>query len=299
MKLSLPGSRSRNLEDRRGGGGRSGGMGLPIGLGAGLGLPGAIIVLALLLFGGNIFGGGGGSGSNVDDPFREFPGASSGGQPIPAANDPDAEIVDFVSAVLDDVQGVWAEQFEAAGNAYDPATLVLFDEATQSGCGPASSATGPFYCSLDETVYLDLSFFNDLRARFGAPGDFAQAYVIAHEIAHHVQQQAGISDEVRRAAQDDPDQANELSVRQELQADCLSGVWGFTANQRGILEAGDLEEGLGAAAAIGDDRLQRQAGGRVNPETWTHGSSEQRVEWFRRGFESGDPGRCDTFGGDI
>lgn len=295
MKLSLPGRRSGNLRDQRAAsGGRSA---LPIGL-AGLGVPGIIITIVVtLLLGGNPLGGGGGSGYSVDNPFQQLPG---GGQPvdeapIPRELDPDADLVDFVSAVLDDVQISWQDQFAGSTQPYEDAQLVLFTDAVSSGCGQASSATGPFYCPPDQSVYLDLEFFRALASRFDAPGDFAQAYVIAHEIGHHVQTLTGISAAVRRESEANPDDTNELSIRQELQADCLAGVWGFTAAQRGILEAGDLEEGLGAAAAIGDDRLQREATGRVNPETWTHGSSEDRVKWFRRGFDSGNPDDCDTF----
>jgi predicted metalloprotease len=172
---------------------------------------------------------------------------------------------------------------------------VLFRDAIESTCGFAEAAMGPFYCALDQKVYIDLAFYDDLRARFGAPGDFAQAYVIAHEIAHHVQNQLGIQGRVREAQQANPDAANELSVRLELQADCFAGVWGHTAAARGLLEPGDLEEGLGAAAAIGDDRMMRSAGGRVVPDAFTHGSSEQRVEWLRRGLASGRCEDCDTF----
>jgi predicted metalloprotease len=294
MKISLPGRRSDNLRDQRGGGGR-GGLSLPVGLGAGLGLPGAVIAIILLLLAGGNPLGGGGSAFPIDDPFSNFPGAPTEGEPIPREVDPDADVVDFVSFVLDDVQAAWTEMFATSGQTYEETELVLFTDAVSSGCGPASAATGPFYCPADRTVYLDLAFFRELSMRFDAPGDFAQAYVIAHEIAHHVQTLTGVSAEVREAAQDDPDEANELSVRQELQADCLAGVWGYTAARRGLLEPGDLEEGLTAAAAVGDDRIQREATGRVNPETWTHGSSEQRTEWFRRGFDTGDPAECDTF----
>ncbi|HEU4629359.1 MAG TPA: neutral zinc metallopeptidase, partial [Gemmatimonadaceae bacterium] len=178
---------------------------------------------------------------------------------------------------------------------YQDATLVLFRNAVQSGCGSAQSAMGPFYCPLDEKVYIDLGFYDDLRARFGAPGDFAQAYVLAHELGHHVQHLLGIDQQVRQAQQSNPGEGNELSVRLELQADCLAGVWGYHA--RNLLEPGDIEEGLNAAAAIGDDRLQRQSGTGVHPESFTHGTSAQRVSWLRRGLESGDPNACDTFGG--
>jgi len=300
MKISLPGRRSPNLQDQRGrssGGAR--GLGLPIG--AGGGLSGLLILVAVIALQTCMSGGGsGGGGTGVDSPFDQFPGAvpRQGGAPPVSSADEEA-LVDFVSFVLDDVQALWVDQFETAGMTYEAAQLVLFTDATDSGCGSASAATGPFYCPLDQTAYLDLGFFRELHARFGAPGDFAQAYVIAHELGHHVQNQTGVAAEVRQRSSEDPDIANELSVRLELQADCLAGVWGFSTAERGILEAGDLEEGLTAAAAIGDDRIQQQSGGRVEPETWTHGSSEQRVEWFRRGFDAGNAGACDTFSGDI
>ena len=277
------------------------GFPLPIGGKGGLGGIGLLIVLAVILLQSGILGGGGGGGVSVDprvDQFPQLPGAQSG-QPLSDAPDSDAELVEFVGFVVDDVQDSWARLFAEAGKRYEPTTLRLFTQAIQSGCGPASSETGPFYCPLDRKVYLDLSFFRELRDRFGAPGDFAQAYVIAHEFGHHVQNILGISDDVRRGQQQHPDEANELSVRLELQADCLAGVWAYSAYQEQLLESGDLEEGLAAAAAIGDDRLQRQAGRQVNPETWTHGSSEQRVGWFRRGYESGDLNSCNTFQGDI
>ena len=297
MKIKV-GRRSENLQDRRGAGTPMGGIPLPLGMLGGLGLPGLLLLLALLVLPQLCSGSGGGFG--VDSPLDQLPGAvpESGGG-IPAAADPDADLVNFVSFVLDDAQLFWDQEFAAGGQRYEEAQLVLFTGSTNSGCGFATSAVGPFYCGADNTVYLDLEFFEELRRRFGAPGDFAQAYVIAHEIAHHVQNITGISDEVRRLSQQDPDDANELSIRQELQADCLAGVWGFSTSERGILERGDLEEALAAAAAIGDDRIQEQASGHVNPETWTHGSSEQRVEWFSRGFDSGDAGRCDTFSGGI
>jgi predicted metalloprotease len=172
---------------------------------------------------------------------------------------------------------------------------VLFTDATSSGCGHAESAMGPFYCPLDRKVYLDLGFFRELHDRFGAPGDFAQAYVVAHELGHHVQNLLGIAEQVQRLQRDNPGAANQLSVLMELQADCMAGVWAHSTQQRQILDLGDLEEGLAAAAAVGDDRIQRQATGRVAPESWTHGSSEQRMTWFRRGLETGRVDQCDTF----
>lgn len=298
MKVKLPGRRSGNLRDQRGAGrtARAGGMGLPIGAGGGIG---SIVLIVAILILTQCVGGGGGGGFGVDDPFNQFPGAVPAATRDPDAPDPDADLVDFVSFVLDDVQAFWITEFDRAGKTYQEAELVLFTDATQSGCGSATSATGPFYCPPDMTAYLDLEFFRELERRFGAPGDFAQAYVIAHELAHHVQNVTGVSSEVRDLQARNPDDANELSVRLELQADCLAGVWGASTRDRGILEPNDLEEGLTAAAAIGDDRIQKEATGTTDPETWTHGSSDQRVEWFRRGFDTGDPDRCDTFSGGI
>src|SRR5688572_14454969 len=201
-------------------------------------------------------------------------------------------MVKFVSFVLDDAQQTWRK---ILGPRYQDAKLVLFREGVQSGCGAAGAETGPFYCPADQKVYIDLSFFDELETKFEAPGDFAQAYVLAHEIGHHVQTQLGISQKVRAAQSSNPSAVNDLSVRMELQADCFSGVWGHSTNQRDILEPGEVKEGLAAAAAVGDDRIQRQARGRVNPETFTHGSSAQRQQWFMRGFESGDVSACDTF----
>ena len=257
-------------------------MSLGIG-GGGLGLV-AIVVLVLLNSG--VFGGG------FD--VRNVPNLGGG---APGSGDPEADgkLVDFMSFVLDDAQGFWSDTFQEAGRSYQRAELVIFTGATNSGCGGATSDIGPHYCPADQRMYLDLDFFKELRNRFGAPGDFAQAYVLAHEIAHHVQNELGISDDVHRSQQDDSEQANELSVRLELQADCFAGVWAFTTYERSLLESGDLEEGLAAAAAIGDDRIQRETTGRIDRESWTHGSSEQRVRWFKRGYEDGDPNDCDTF----
>ncbi len=207
------------------------------------------------------------------------------------------ERVDFVSAVLADTEDSWRAIFTAMGGRYEEPRLVLFRDGVRSACGSASSAVGPFYCPGDRKVYLDLAFFDDLHRRHGAPGDFAQAYVIAHEIGHHVQTLLGISRQVQEAgAKLDARGRNRLSVKQELQADCFAGVWGYTANrERQVLEPGDLEEALVAATAIGDDRLQREGQGRVVPDSFTHGSSEQRERWFRRGFETGEVKACDTF----
>ena len=272
------------IEDRRG---------MPVGrtgaIGGGMGIVGLLLVL---LF--NSLGGGGG-GINLDPGTGGLPGMPAAQQRDPNAPDPDAALVDFVAFVFEDVQNSWEETFTGADRRYQRTTLVLFEQGTTTGCGSASSAIGPFYCPADQKVYIDLSFFQELGRRLGAPGDFAQAYVIAHEVAHHVQKVVGTSDRVREAQQRDPDDANELSVALELQADCLAGVWAHSAFNDNLLEEGDLEEGLDAAAAVGDDRLQKQSGGSVNQETWTHGSSAQRVSWFRKGFDTGDPEECDTF----
>jgi predicted metalloprotease len=280
------------VEDRRG---QSGGFGMPGGaMGAGLGGLGVVGVILALVF--TVFTGGGG-GFDVGG-VPQFPGA----QAAPAqADELDAQgdLRDFTVFVADDVQSTWNEIFQGASREYPPGGLVLFSGGTVSGCGPASSATGPFYCPGDQKVYVDLSFYRELQSRFGAPGDFAQAYVIAHEVGHHVQTILGTNGQVQQLSRENPDSANELSVRLELQADCYAGVWANSANARGLLEQGDVEEGLAAAAAVGDDRIQQQTQGRIDPESWTHGSSEQRVEWFRRGFESGDPNSCDTFSGDL
>ncbi|WP_193076034.1 neutral zinc metallopeptidase [Pseudomonas sp. FME51] len=207
------------------------------------------------------------------------------------------QLAEFVSVVLADTEQTWQTIFSESGNRYEEPTLVLFSQRVASACGSASAAVGPFYCPADRKVYLDLSFFRDLDRQLGAPGDFAQAYVVAHEVGHHIQTLLGISQKVRVTGQGkSPAVVNALSVRQELQADCLAGVWGHAAhNYSQLLEPGDLEEALQAAAAIGDDRLQGRSGGEVVPDSFTHGTSAQRVEWFRRGFDSGDMGQCDTF----
>jgi uncharacterized protein len=286
--------RSKHVRDQRGG--SAGGLGgLPIPVGK-AGLP--VVVLGLLAFLLVRFLGG---GAGLDVPgIDQLPQAGpAAGQSIPPEADPDRDLVAFVSFVLDDAQASWERQFARAGEHYTPADLILFTQATQSGCGSATSDVGPFYCPPDQTVYLDLEFFRELHRSFGAPGDFAQAYVITHEIGHHIQNLLGVSGRVRALQEQNPDEANELSIRLELQADCLAGVWGYTARQRGILEPGDLEEGLGAAAAVGDDRIQRKATGTTHPESWTHGSGEQRTRWFSRGFQSGNPDSCDTFAGEV
>jgi len=205
------------------------------------------------------------------------------------SNDPAAE---FIAVVLADTEETWGRVFSSAGRQYREPVLVLFEDSVRSACGSASSASGPFYCPNDQKVYLDLSFFRELDRRFGAPGDFAQAYVVAHEVGHHVQTLLGINRQVQEAQQSGSGRANALSVQLELQADCLAGVWGHHANKKQLLDPGDVDEGLSAAAAIGDDRL---TGGRVSPESFTHGTSQQRAGWLRRGLQSGDFKACDTF----
>jgi predicted metalloprotease len=258
--------------------------------GAGIGLGGiALIVVFGLLTGQNpltlltqVLGSGGGEVAGPPPSQEEL-----------AREEPE---VQFVSAVLDSAQSTWHRKLPSGGATYTDAKLVLFRDAVESACGMGQSAMGPFYCPGDQKVYIDLGFYDELKQRFGAPGDFAQAYVIAHEIGHHVQNLLGIERQVREAQQRNPSQQNDLSVRMELQADCLAGIWAHDAERGGYLEAGDAEEALNAAASIGDDRIQRSAGARVSPESFTHGSSEQRVSWFKRGLESGSVDACDTFG---
>ena len=268
---------SSNIEDRRGMR-----MGLPVGGGIG-----GIVILLLIsaLTGTNpmdIINSGGPASTGTTGPATGVP-----------ADDPQTE---FVSFVLGDLEQTWGEVFAAQGARYTPPVLVLFTDATQSGCGVGQAAMGPFYCPADRKVYLDLSFFAELDQRFGAPGDFAQAYVIAHEVGHHIQTLTGLSEKVQSARRGlSEGESNALSVRQELQADCYAGVWGYYAAQREVLEPGDADEGMAAAAAIGDDRLQRQSQGRIVPESFTHGSSEQRMTWLRRGMQSGQMQDCDTF----
>ena len=281
------GPRSEDLEDRRGESPGRGGLRV----GGGIGLGGAVILLVLsLVFGQNFFA--------LLDGVGELTPAPDGGAPSAPprkASPAEEQEADFMSFVLDDVQNTWAREFTRIGREYERAKLVLFTDAVRSGCGAADAAAGPFYCPEDRKVYIDLSFYHDLKNRFGAPGDFAQAYVLAHEIGHHVQHLLGVTDQVRQGQQARPDRAAALSVRLELQADCLAGIWARSTNERRLLEEGDVEEALGAASAVGDDRIQKQAGGRVSPETWTHGSARQRAGWFRRGLETGRVQDCDTF----
>ena len=273
---------SDNVEDRRSGGG-----GLPV---KGLGIGGIVVVgLLSLLLGKNpleVLG--------LVQQVQQHAAAPSQGQ-APAG--PADQGKQFVSAILGDTEDTWGQLFQQSGKQYQRPKLVLFRNAVASACGQASSAVGPFYCPGDSKVYLDLGFFDELHTRFGAPGDFAQAYVIAHEVGHHVQNLLGISEQVHRKQQQvGKKAANALSVRLELQADCFAGVWGHYAETRHLLESGDMEEALTAANAIGDDTLQRNASGHVAPDSFTHGSSAQRIKWFKQGFESGDTRQCNTFG---
>jgi predicted metalloprotease len=282
-----PGGTSPDIEDRRdqnggGGGFQFGGMHLGIG--------GALILLVLsLIFKQNFFAllGNGGAGSN--------PPAAS--RPDTARDQQERPLVQFVSFVLDDTQKIWDQVLpEQAGKPYRHAKLVLFRNYTQSGCGGAESATGPFYCPADEKVYIDLGFYDELSQRFGAPGQFAQAYVLAHEIGHHIQKITGIETRVRRMQRGNSQLDNPLSVKMELQADCLAGVWAHSTQQRNLLEQGDVQSALGAASAVGDDRLQKMSTGHVAPDAFTHGSSAQRMHWFQKGFEEGSIAACNTFG---
>jgi len=275
MKWS-PGGRSPNLEDRRGGG-----FGAPLGIGGGI-----ITLILALIFGPGILSNG-----NEN---------TSGGEVglTPADSAREEPMVQFVSFVLDDAQNVWQGKFERSGSDFRPARMVLFRDGTMSGCGGAQTAMGPFYCPIDEKVYLDLGFFEELDTRFGAPGDFAQAYVIAHEVGHHVQTLLGITQRVDqlRAQAGSEAEANALSVRLELQADFLAGMWAhWSEKAKPMLEAGDLEEALNAASQIGDDTLQSRSQGTIVPESFTHGTSAQRVAWFKRGLQSGSVDQCNTF----
>jgi predicted metalloprotease len=281
-----PGGESQDIEDRRDDSG--GGGGFQFG-GAHIGIGGAIVLLVLsLIFKQNFFALLGGGSSS--------PGSATVSRPNPALDESEKPLVQFVSFVLDDTQKTWEQLLpQQAGVPYRHARLVLFRNHTQSGCGGAESATGPFYCPADERVYIDLGFYDELKRRFGAPGEFAQAYVLAHEVGHHVQKIIGIESKVQQLERANPAEANPLSVKTELQADCFAGVWAHSTEQRGLLEAGDVESALHAAAAVGDDHIQQMTRGRIQPETFTHGSSRQRMEWFNRGLNSGLIADCNTF----
>ena len=318
---------SDNIEDRRGQGGgcpRGGGGGFQIPMGAGRGgfsFQTIILLVAVYLIAKFVFGvdliqmiTGGDQlqppGQQQSETQLPSPGGQStqnnqNTQPSQPTGQQQTDVTgdagkDFVARVLGSTERIWTDKFQQMGRQYQKPTLVLFNGFVQSACGMAQSAMGPFYCPGDSKVYIDLSFYQDMKNKLGAPGDFAQAYVIAHEVGHHIQNLLGIAAKVTQArTQASTAEANLLSVRMELQADCLAGVWARSANDtKQILEPGDIEEGLNAASAIGDDRLQRRSQGYVVPESFTHGSSEQRVRWFKRGMETGDVNSCDTFGTD-
>jgi uncharacterized protein len=276
------GHRSEHVQDQRG---RRVGKAAVVGGGS------AVVLVIVALVGqvlgvdvSGLFGGGSSSSSS----------SSSEPDPGPPANDPDKELVDFVNFTIDDIQSAFDQKMREKGKRYVPADLVLFTEEVETQCGLSSAAIGPFYCPPDRKAYIDLSFYRVLKERLGAGGDFAEAYVLAHELGHHLQNLMGVDARVNQESRRDKARANALSVLQELQADCFAGVWASTTKSR-ILEHGDIEESINAAAQIGDDRLQKMAGQKVNPETWTHGSSAQRVQWFKVGFEKGDLDACDTF----
>jgi len=290
------------IEDRRGqgGGGGLGGLGgmlggggggFPTSMKAGGGMIGLLLMAAVFilpkLLGGTSFDSG--STSQVASP--DVQGSADSGDGV----DCDTETAQIVCGAVVDVQEFWQAQFQTAGRDYQIAPTVFFSGGTMTGCGQATSATGPFYCPADSKVYFDLDFLVQLQDQFGAQGDLAAQYIVAHEYGHHVQNVLGISDQVRQLEQQNPSQANAYSVRIELQADCLAGVWAHDANARGQFEEGEIDEALNAAAAVGDDRIQQQTQGRVDPDSFTHGTSEQRVTWFRRGFTSGNSDNCDTF----
>jgi len=279
-----PGGSSDDVEDRRdesgGGGFRPGGIHL--------GLGGIVILFILsLIFKRDFL-------SLVSNGSMDT-GGTTVSQPDPVRDQQEKPLVDFITFVLNDTQNTWSQVLPAQGVPYRHAKLVLYRDAYPSACGAAQSATGPFYCPEDEKVYIDLGFYDELKQRFGAPGEFAEAYVLAHEIGHHVQKLLGIEGKVRQAQQQNPQAANQLSVGLELQADCFAGIWGHSTQQRNLLDPGDVDSGLKAAAAVGDDRLQRMSRGTVNPESFTHGSSAQRTEWFQRGFQNGTLADCNTF----
>lgn len=290
MKWTRSEKADRNFRDARTGGAARGNASGRGGAAAGAGGLGIVGLILALLFGGNVFGGAGGtaSGSALDSV-----GTTTSTTQQSAVDDTAGQWFNFL---LVDVQDFWVDQFTVNNVRYEEATLTLFDTPIRTGCGTALAAIGPHYCPLDKGIYLETGFFEDILARrFGATGDFAQAYVVAHEFGHHVQGELGISSWVRQQQQADPSQKNDLSVRLELQADCLAGVWARSAQQRGMLDRGDIAEALGAAEAVGDDRIQQSQGQRVDPHTWTHGSAADRQFWFEQGFDTGDTEVCDTF----
>jgi predicted metalloprotease len=286
------GASRRDVIDVRGGGGGGGGRrrgGAAVPVGGGLGVVGVILFLAIQLLGGS-----GASGFDIPAGFDSAARAPSG-EPIPPNQDPDRDLADFSIYVFNNAQATWDRIFSQQGQRYERAKLVLYRDGVDTACGSASSSVGPFYCPADNYVYLDLAFYRDMERQLQASGDFAWAYVIAHEVGHHVQHLLGTSDEVNQVRRSDPDRANDASVRLELQADCYSGVWAHSVFEAGELHPGDVEEAITASEAVGDDRLQSQAGRQVDPDSFTHGSSAQRRAWFQRGYARGEPADCDTF----
>ncbi|WP_241574668.1 neutral zinc metallopeptidase [Rosenbergiella nectarea] len=282
---------SDNVEDRRGD------SSTPTGGGSGFRIPagkGGIVLLIVVVVAGYygydltpLLGGGGGQSTSVSQSHTPAP-----------ANSDDAQAAKFTSVILASTEDTWSEIFQKMGKQYQAPKLVMYRNATRTGCGTGQSVMGPFYCPTDKTVYIDLSFYDEMKNKLGAGGDFAQGYVIAHEVGHHVQNLLGIESKVRQQMQQGSQtDANHLSVKLELQADCFAGVWGHYMQQKEVLETGDLQEALNAAQAIGDDKLQQQSQGRVVPDSFTHGTSQQRYSWFKRGFDSGEPGQCNTFAG--
>ncbi|MCE9576231.1 MAG: zinc metallopeptidase [Deltaproteobacteria bacterium] len=296
-----PGGSDEDIEDIRGSsparGGGGGGTALKLGGG------GAVVAILLAIvsqvLGVDLTGGSSTTTSSQPQSSQSSKRSNSSnqsGRPPDPATDPDRDLKEFSKFAFNDAQKTFEAMFAKENVPYRHAKLVIFTDAVDTGCGESSSAVGPFYCPPDEKVYIDLSFYRELKNQLGADGDFAQAYVIAHEMGHHLQTLLGIDDKARRMVAKDKRRENDVSVRQELQADCFAGVWGHTTDQRKMLESGDVEEAMNAAKSIGDDRLQKMSGRRVNPETFTHGTSEQRMRWFKRGFDSGSFDQCDTFG---
>ena len=293
-----PGGMSEDVEDRRSESGGGGGFGIG---GGGIGIVGFVILLVISLVTGRNYigaflGSGNGQGMTQSAPARPGTDGQPGPQGRPVATDRDAQLVSYV---LDDAQKTWTQIFAAQGRSYRRAHLVLYRDATYSGCGTAQASTGPFYCPNDEKIYIDLSFWNDLKRFGGDTGDFAQAYVIAHELGHHVQKLEGIEGRMRQLAEQEPQEQNHLSVDLELQADCFAGIWAHSSESRKVADQHDIDGALSAASAVGDDHLQRMSGRAVSPERWTHGSSAARSAWFMRGLQSGQMGACKTFDGNI
>jgi predicted metalloprotease len=295
-----PGGVSSDIEDRRDSSGGGGGFGFGGGGGGGgIGIIGFILLVIISLVTGHNFIGGlfsGGGGSQYSQPTQSYNAQPAAPGAHPAGEDRDVQLISFV---LDDAQKTWTGIFRQMDKPYRHAKLVLYRNATYSGCGNAQAATGPFYCPQDEKIYIDLSFWDELKRFGGSTAEFAQAYVIAHELGHHIQKLLGIEGKEARLVQQNPGQRNHLSVDLELQADCFAGVWAHSTEQRGIVHPDDIAQALSAAASVGDDHLQKMAGRAVSPESWTHGSSAQREQWFRAGLDGGTVESCKTFSGSV